>query len=70
MSKANQDSKETLKKFEELLGINESVYRQSMNKFNEFLVNLENIANKTQDELIRMFIQSTLYFKRNPPSPH
>ena len=35
-----------------------------MDKFNVFLENLENIANKTKDELIRMFIQSTLYFNR------
>ena len=33
MSKANQDSKEALKKFVELLGINDSVYGQSFTKF-------------------------------------
>ena len=59
MSKANQDSKEALKKFVDLLQTNHSVYRQTMDKFNEFLVNLENIANKSKDELIRMFIKST-----------
>ena len=64
MSKANKDSKETLKKFEELLQINDGVYRQTMGKFNEFLVNLENIANKSKDELIQMFIKSTFYIIR------
>ena len=65
MRKANQDSKEALKKFEDLLQINANVYRQSMDKFNELVGNLENIANKSKDELIRMFIKSTFYFKRN-----
>ena len=64
MSEANQDSKTALKKFEELLQINDGVDRQTMNKFNEFLVNLENIANKSKDELIQMFIKSTFYIIR------
>lgn len=63
LRKRNQDTKLVLNRFEHSLELNENHLNEALNRFNEFIKNPDNLANKTKPELIKTHVHSTIYLK-------
>ena len=66
LEKNQKDTTDVLKQFEDLIKRNNDVYEMVMNKFNQFIENIEeNLLNQMSlKELMDKFIQSTIYINR------
>ena len=59
----NKDYKAVLKQFEDLLELNESIYRKAMQNFNDFIKENNDLDHLCANDMMQKFINSTLYFK-------